>query len=54
MGNKRVSPWGVIAIVFSVLIALVAIFCVVVLVYGQCTSLSFVEVLQSWFPFCFS
>ena len=31
------------------LLAIAVIFCVVVLIYGGCTNMNFVEVLQSWF-----
>lgn len=54
MRNKKVGFCGGFAIALIALMFVVTIFCVAVLVYGQCNSLSFVEVLQNWFPFCFA
>ena len=45
-GNKTASI--ILGVIIS-LIAIALIFCVVVLVYGACTDMTFLQVLEYWF-----
>ena len=49
---RRATRNKTASIIFGVIISLIAIatiFCVVTLVYGACTGMTFVEVLENWF-----
>ncbi len=43
------SAWSIILSILFAIIAVAVVFCVVVLVYGACTNMNFVQVLQTWF-----
>lgn len=47
--RKSLSVWSVLGIILLVLIAVAAIFCVVVLIAGSCNDLGFVDQLTKWF-----
>ena len=46
---RKNSALSVILTILVSLIIIAGLFCVVTLVYGACTDMTFVEVLKSWF-----
>lgn len=49
MRKGRNNATSIILTVIISLIAIGALFCIATLVYGACTGMTFVEVLESWF-----
>lgn len=47
--QKGTNFWAILGIILLTLVALAVVFCVVVLVFGACKNMTFIEVLQSWF-----